>query len=182
MQTARRTVALVLTSLVFTLAACGGDDDDAATDTTADEATTTTAASDETTTSDTTDTTAAEEEAAPQGTATAEATGVFAFAVSGPGGSCAYYFPGDQTGVSYAVSSRDFPDYTGMGWNIAVQGDSADDAGVLLTTEETSYANNGDAGNLHVDPDLHHADFDIDLVNIVNHNEVVHLTGTIDCP
>ena len=181
MQTARRTVALVLTSLVFTLAACGGDDDDAATDTTADEATTTTAAADATTTSETTDTTA-EEEVAPQGTSTAEATGVFAFAVSGPGGSCAYYFPGDQTGVSYAVSSRDFPDYTGMGWNISVAGDSADDAGVLLTTEETSYANNGDAGNLHVDPDLHHADFDIDLVNIVNHNEVVHLTGTIDCP
>ena len=182
MTIASRAVALVLTGgLAVTLTACGSDDkDDASTETTAaaDAVTTT---SEDSPTSDTTATTA-EEVAAPQGTATAEATGAFAFAVSGPGGHCAYYFPGEQSGVSYGVSSTDFPSYTGMGWNILVQGDSADTAGVMITTEETSYANNGDGANLHVDPDLHHADFDIDLVNIVNHDEVVHLTGSIDCP
>jgi hypothetical protein len=180
---ARRPVTVVAVAALGLLPlACSSGDDSASSDTTVAAGD---SSADTTTTggaSGAADTTSSTEAAAPQGTTTATATGAFTFDVSGPGGSCAYYFPTEQRGVTYDVSSTEFPDYTGPGWSLHIQGDSADTAGVLLSTDETSYAENGDGTNLHVDPELHHADFDIDLVNIVNHGETVHLTGTIDCP
>jgi hypothetical protein len=102
--------------------------------------------------------------------------------VSGPGGSCNYFIPGQQQGLTYTVSSREFP---GSGsWDFHIQGNGPDDVGVLLNTDSGSFANDaaGGHGTVTAGADLHHADADLDLVNVANHDQVVHVTASIDCP
>jgi len=110
-----------------------------------------------------------------------KATGAYSLDVSGTGAYCNYFVPGAQAGLVYSVSSTVIGQ---TGWDLHVQGNSPAEAGVLLNTDVGSFANDAalSGGVVNAHADLHHADFDLDLVNVTNVDQVVHLSGSIDCP
>lgn len=109
------------------------------------------------------------------------ATGAYAIDVSGAGGYCNYFVPGTQSGLVYSVSADELGS---SGWDLHVQGNSPDSVGVLLNTDGGSFANDATLGNgvINAQDDLHHTDFDLDLVSMSDQTVVVHISGSIDCP
>lgn len=109
------------------------------------------------------------------------ATGAYSIDVEGAAGYCNYFVPGDLAGLVYSVSAAEL----GLsGWDLDVQGNSPESVGVLLNTDGGSFANDAALGNgvINAQADLHHADFDLDLVSMSNVDVVVHISGSIDCP
>jgi hypothetical protein len=109
--------------------------------------------------------------------------------VSGHGAAayCTYYFPADQQGININERSADFP---GSGdWSLTIQGNDAQTVGLLLAIDGTQFSgNNGDdaatmgqGGTITVSQDVQQADFDMQLVNIVNHSETIKVKGSVHC-
>ena len=116
-------------------------------------------------------------------------TGAKTLDVSGHGAAafCAYYFPANQTGVSIQSTSSDFPG-TGT-WSMHIQGNDANSVGLLLAIDDAQFSgNNGDdpasmdqGGTITVSDDVKNAQFDMQLVNIVNHSQTIKVTGSVSC-
>ena len=116
-------------------------------------------------------------------------TGAKTVDVSGHGATafCAYYFPANQTGISIQATSADFPG-TGT-WSMHIQGNDANSVGLLLAIDDVQFSgNNGDdpasmdqGGTITVSDDVKNAQFDMQLVNIVNHDQTIKVTGTVSC-
>ena len=116
-------------------------------------------------------------------------TGAKTLDVTGHGAAafCAYYFPADQTGVSIQATSADFPS-TGT-WSMHVQGNDASSVGLLLAIDDTQFSGNngddaasaGEGGTITVSDDVKNAQFDMQLVNIVNHDQTIKVKGSVQC-
>jgi len=100
---------------------------------------------------------------------------------------CTYYFPADQQGININARSSDFP---GSGdWSLTIQGNDAQTVGLLLAIDGTQFSgNNGDdpatmdqGGTITVSQDVQQAEFDMQLVNIVNHSETIKVKGSVHC-
>jgi phage gp45-like len=100
---------------------------------------------------------------------------------------CAYYLPTTQEGVSIQATSTDFP---GSGtWSMHVQGNDAASVGLLLAIDDAQFSgNNGDdpasadeGGTITVSDDVKNAEFDMQLVNIVNHDQTIKVKGSVRC-
>jgi hypothetical protein len=182
-----RTVSLGLASvpLVLVAAACGGGSGN-----NADAATTPTASSTPTPTESPTASDTASDTAAGAGAdVDLHVTGAKTLDVSGHGATafCAYYFPSQQTGVSIQATSSDF---SGTGtWSMHIQGNDAASVGLLLAIDDAQFSgNNGDdpatadqGGTITVSDDVKNAQFDMQLVNIVNHDQTIKVTGSVSC-
>jgi len=178
-------VGLATLPLVLAATACGGSGDNT------DAASTPTASPTPSTTP--TESPSATDTAAAAAGAGADlelhVTGAKTLDVSGHGAAafCAFYFPADETGVSIQATSTDFPG-TGT-WSMHIQGNDPASAGLLLAIDGTQFSgNNGDdpasmdqGGTITVSDDVQNAQFDMQLVNIVNHDETVNVTGTVHC-
>ncbi|MDO8363270.1 MAG: hypothetical protein Q7V88_10275 [Actinomycetota bacterium] len=106
-------------------------------------------------------------------------TGAYSLDVEGAGGYCNYFVPDTQRGLVYSVSSAEIGE---TGWDLQVQGNSPTEVGVLLNTVDGSFANDAAAGGvINAGADLHHADFDLDLVSMADQTVIAHITGSIDC-
>jgi hypothetical protein len=108
-------------------------------------------------------------------------TGADTIDVNGAGGYCQYFIPASHEGLVYVVHGDEFGQ---PGWTLQVSGNGPDSMGVLLNTSQHSYANDAalSGGTINAQADLHHADFDLDLVEMTNQTVNVHVTGSIDCP
>lgn len=177
-------VGLATLPLVLAATACGGSGDNT------DAASTPTASPTPSTTP--TESPSATDTAAAAGAGAdleLHVTGAKTLDVSGHGAAafCAFYFPADETGVSIQATSTDFPG-TGT-WSMHIQGNDPASAGLLLAIDGTQFSgNNGDdpasmdqGGTITVSDDVQNAQFDMQLVNIVNHDETVNVTGTVHC-
>jgi len=116
-------------------------------------------------------------------------TGANVIDISGHGAAayCTYYFPADQRGVNINARSTDFP---GSGdWSLTIQGNDTQTVGLLLAVNGKQFSgNNGDdpasmdqGGTITVSQDVQQADFDMQLVNIVNHGETMKVKGSVHC-
>jgi hypothetical protein len=109
--------------------------------------------------------------------------------VSGHGAtaSCDYEVPTEEAGVSIKARSTDFP--ASGDWSLTIQGDDPVRLGLLLAVDGTQFSgNNGNdpasmdqGGTITVSDDVGRAEFDIQLVNIVNHDETVRVRGSVSC-
>jgi hypothetical protein len=116
-------------------------------------------------------------------------TGAKTLDVTGHGAAafCAYYFPGNQTGVSIQATSTDFPS-TGT-WSMHIQGNDANSVGLLLAIDDAQFSGNngddaasaGEGGTITVSDDVKNAQFDMQLVNIVNHDQTIKVKGSVQC-
>jgi len=180
-------LGLGILPLVLVLAACGGGSDGNATG----SSTPTTRTSSPSTPSPTpTETASATDTAAAGAGADVElhVSGAKTLDVSGHGAAyCAYYSPADEKGVNIHATSADF---AGTGeWSMAIQGNDAVSSGLLLAIDGTQFSgNNGDdpasvdqGGRITVSDDVGQADFDMQLVNIVNHDQTIKVTGSVRC-
>jgi hypothetical protein len=180
-------VGIATLPLVLAVTACGGSSDNNADASTSPTTSTTSA----TPTPTPTPTPSPSEAAATGAGADVElhVTGTKTLDVSGHGATafCAYYFPSEQTGVSIQATSADF---AGTGdWSMHIQGNDAVSVGLLLAIDGTQFSgNNGDdpasmdqGGTITVSDDVGQAEFDMQLVNIVNHDETINVTGSVRC-
>jgi hypothetical protein len=172
--------------LVLVLTACGGSDDGTAT-----APTPTTSTTSATPTPTPTESASATEAAATGAGADVDlhVTGAKTIDVTGHGAAayCAYYFPQDETGVNIHATSGDF---AGSGeWTLTLQGEDPVTVGLLLAIDGTQFSgNNGDdaaamgqGGTITVSDDVGRAEFDMQLVNIVKHDETIKVKGSISC-
>jgi hypothetical protein len=180
-------LGLGLLPLVLVLTACGGESDDG--DAAPSNPTTSTTSSTPTPTP--TETASATESAASGAGADVDlhVSGAKSIDVTGHGAAayCAYYFPQDETGVNIHSTSADF---AGSGeWSLTIQGEDPVTVGLLLAIDGTQFSgNNGDdpaamgqGGTITVSDDVGRAEFDMQLVNIVNHQETIKVKGSISC-
>ncbi|MDO8392049.1 MAG: hypothetical protein Q7V57_16355 [Actinomycetota bacterium] len=160
-------------SIVALLAGCGGDSSSSPTSSAATSSTTNSSA----VAPDTTLTSAV----ANPNHAVVTVTGAESISVNGAGGYCQYFLPATQEGLVYVVSAAEFGQ---SGWTLQVSGNSPTSVGVLLNATSGSYANDAALGNgtINAQADLHHADFDLDLVEVAHQDITVHVSGSIDCP
>ncbi len=100
---------------------------------------------------------------------------------------CTYYFPADQQGVNVDVRSTDFP---GSGdWSLTIQGNDPRTVGLLLAIDSTQFSgNNGDdaatmdqGGTITVSHDVQQTDFNVQLVDIVDHGQAIKVKGSVHC-
>lgn len=120
----------------------------------------------------------------PGGRAQITVTGAITISASGTGASCAYFYPGQRQGVSYAASSTTLHGTSSTGgWNLSITNDDGHHLSVLLNTDRGSWGipASGPVGTVHANADLHHADFDVDIHKVVSQLHA-HLSGHIDCP
>jgi hypothetical protein len=179
---ARRVVAPVSIAIaVFGLAACsssGGHPSSART-------TTPIVTSPHTTSSlPTTVVTRSSAPASPAGRATIRVTGGMSISATGTGALCAYYYPSQHSGLAYSVSSTSLTAGSSSvgGWSLQVADDTGHNLGVILNTDHGSWTSTRTiSGTVHANPNLHHADFSLDLVKVVGQQHA-HLSGSIDCP
>ncbi|MGY2874274.1 hypothetical protein ACVW00_001464 [Marmoricola sp. URHA0025 HA25] len=182
-------LGLVFLPLALVLTACGGSSGGNAAG--ASTPTTTAASPTPSATPTPTETPSATESAATGAGADVElhVSGAKTIDVSGHGAAayCAYYFPADEKGVNIHATSGDF---AGSGeWSLALQGNDPVSVGLLLAIDGTQFSgNNGDdpatmdqGGTITVSDDVGQAEFDMQLVNIVNHSETVKVTGSVRC-
>jgi hypothetical protein len=111
-------------------------------------------------------------------------TGTISASANGPGGVCAYYYPGEHKGFSYTASSKDFPNATSNvgGWSLAVQSDTGSNMLIYFNTDNGSWTGGRTVtGTVHADPNLHHVDFNVQLTKVIGQQHA-QLTGSIDCP
>lgn len=171
----RRVSGLAVLVFVTVYAGCSSDGSSSPT-TTALAATPTAVA----TTNAPADTTAASAAASPNH-AEVKVSGAESIDVSGAGGYCQYFLPATQEGLVYVVHADELGQ---SGWTLQVSGNSPTSVGVLLNTATASYANDASLGNgtINAQADLHHADFDLELVEMAHQDITVHVSGSIDCP
>jgi hypothetical protein len=173
--------------LLLVLAACGGGSDESADP----PSTPTTSASSPTPSPTPTESASATESAAAGAGADVDlhVSGAKTVDVTGHGAAayCAYYFPQTETGVNIHATSADF---AGSGdWSLTIQGQDPVTVGLLLAIDGTQFSgNNGDdaatmhqGGTITVSDDVGRAEFDMQLVNIVNHDETIKVKGSVSC-
>lgn len=118
----------------------------------------------------------------PSGHVILQAVGAFVFEVNGFGATCTYLDPVRRSGFVYSASSSAFPG-TGT-WEFRIEGSSPTDVRATFNTAQGSFANDAAGGNGSITAfaDLHHADFNLDLVGTADRRVVVRVRGSIDCP
>lgn len=181
-------LGLAAVPLALVLAACGGSSGGDATGTSSPAATSP-ASSTTSTPSPTESASAAPSPTGAGADVDLHVSGAKTLDVSGHGATayCAYYFPQDETGVNIHALSSDFPD--SGDWSLTIQGNDPVTVGLLLAIDGTQFSgNNGDdaasmgqGGTITVSDDVGQAEFDMQLVNIVNHSETIKVKGSVRC-
>lgn len=123
--------------------------------------------------------------AQPSGRAAIHVIGDLQIDASGTGATCAYFYPAMKEGVTYRVSSSDLHSSGGAGsWALTLTDDTADTSRMAINfnTDHGAWTWAAKFGGAVVaDPQLHHADFDVQLVKVLGQQHA-RLTGHIDCP
>ena len=88
------------------------------------------------------------------------------------------------TPTAAATTNAPADEFGQSGWTLQVSGNSPTSVGVLLNTATALYANDASLGNgtINAQADLHHSDFDLELVEMAHQDITVHVSGSIDCP
>ena len=121
----------------------------------------------------------------PGGSAAIRVTGGLSITSAGKGALCNYFYPSLKQGVAYSVSSAELGSGASSagGWSLLISDDTGHHLSVVLNTDHGGSwtAGRSIVGTVHANADLHHADFDVQLVKVVGQQHA-QLTGHIDCP